>query len=103
MVESIEKSGPILLMGGGVFLVFLFFHWLFLEEKSYSFRFEEWFHRHDIWFFALVSVLLAYLVWEANQVNPMVSFSAVVGSSAFFIAHGFKENAEKKEHELTSG
>ena len=33
VVESIEKSAPILLMGGGVFLVFLFFHWLFIEAK----------------------------------------------------------------------
>ncbi len=37
------------------------------------------------------------------MLNPMIAFSAVVGSSAFFIAHGFKENAEKKEKELTSG
>lgn len=103
VVESIEKSAPILLMGGGVFLVFLFFHWLFMEEKSYSFRFEKWFHKHDIWFFAVVSILLSVIVWEANMLNPMIAFSAVVGSSAFFIAHGFKENAEKKEKELTSG
>ncbi len=33
----------------------------------------------------------------------MIAFSAVVGSTAFFIAHGFKENAEKKEKELQSG
>lgn len=100
---SIESSAPILLMGGGVFLIFLFFHWLFMEAKSYSFAFEKWFHKHDIWFFAVVSILLAGIVWEANILNPMIAFSAVVGSSAFFIAHGFKENAEKKEHELTSG
>jgi hypothetical protein len=29
-----NKSAPILLMAGGVFLVFLFLHWLFLEDKS---------------------------------------------------------------------
>ena len=101
--QAIEESSPILLMGGGVFLLLLFFHWLFMEEKSYSFRFEKWFHKHDIWFFAVVSILLSVIVWEANMLNPMIAFSAVVGSSAFFIAHGFKENAEKKEKELTSG
>src|SRR3990167_9029342 len=31
--ESIHKSAPILLVAGGVFLLFLFLHWLFLEEK----------------------------------------------------------------------
>ena len=97
---SIESSAPILLMGGGVFLVFLFFHWLFMEEKHFSFGFEKWFKKHDIWFFAVVSILLSWIVWEANLVNPMIAFSAVVGSTAFFIAHGFKENAEKKEKEL---
>src|SRR3989338_1827778 len=29
--KAIEESAPILLIGGGTFLVFLFFHWLFLE------------------------------------------------------------------------
>jgi hypothetical protein len=32
---AVEKSAPILLLGGGVFLVFLFFHWLFLETKNF--------------------------------------------------------------------
>ena len=29
--QAIEASSPLLLMGGGVFLEFLFFNWLFLE------------------------------------------------------------------------
>ncbi len=56
---SIESSAPILLMGGGVFLVFLFFQWLFMEEKYFSFGFEKWFSKHGIWFFAVVSILLS--------------------------------------------
>lgn len=35
--EVIEHSKPILLAGGGVFLVFLFIHWLFDEPKEYCF------------------------------------------------------------------
>lgn len=34
--EAIERAAPILLVGGGVFLIFLFFNWLFLEEKNYG-------------------------------------------------------------------
>jgi hypothetical protein len=30
----IEESAPILLVGGGVFLIFLFLHWLFIETKA---------------------------------------------------------------------
>src|SRR3989338_2100996 len=58
----IEQSAPILLIGGGTFLVFLFFHWLFLETKHYGLLGEKLVHKHGVWFFAVVSVLLAAIV-----------------------------------------
>ena len=64
---------------------------------------ERFFHRHGVWFFATVSILLATIVWYAMKINPMLAFGAVIGSTAFFITHGFKENAEKGEKELLSG
>ncbi len=100
---AIDKASPILLMGGGVFLVFLFFHWLFLESKNFGLRGEKFFHRHGVWFFATVSIMLATIVWYAMKISPMLAFGAVIGSTAFFITHGFKENAEKGEKELLSG
>lgn len=101
--EAIDRASPILLMGGGVFLIFLFFHWLFLEAKNFGLRHEKFFLRHSVWFFAVVSILLAVIVWYAMKISPMVAFGAVIGSTAFFITHGFKENAEKGEKELLSG
>ena len=101
--QAIDSAAPILLMGGGVFLIFLFFHWLFLEPKNFGIRGERFFHRHGVWFFATVSILLATIVWYAMKINPMLAFGAVIGSTAFFITHGFKENAEKGEKELLSG
>src|SRR3989338_2636103 len=103
VVEAIEKSAPILLMGGGVFLLFLFFHWLFLEPKIYGLHAEKFFHRQGVWFYAVVSILLAALVWFSLKINPVMAFGAVVGSTAFFITHGFKQNAEKAEHEMMHG
>lgn len=103
VVESIEQSKPILLIAGGVFLIFLFFHWLFLEPKNYGLWGEKKFHEQGVWFFAVVSILLAIIVWLAINQNPLMALGAVIGSTAFFITHGFKENAEKKERELTSG
>src|SRR3990172_5680189 len=41
VAESIEQSAPILLIGGGTFLVFLYFHWLFVEPKHYGFLGER--------------------------------------------------------------
>ncbi|MBI2652652.1 DUF475 domain-containing protein [Candidatus Woesearchaeota archaeon] len=101
--EVIEKSAPILLVGGGTFLVFLFFHWLFLEPKHYGLAGEELIQRHGVWFFAVVSVLLSLIVWLSIKNNPLMAFGAVVGSTAFFITHGFKENAEQAEKRMLDG
>jgi len=100
VAESIEQSAPLLLLGGGVFLVFLFFNWLFLEPKNYGLRGERFFQAQGAWFFAAVSVLLTVIVWFALQENPMLAFSATVGSSAFFIIHGFRQFAEEQEKKL---
>lgn len=100
---AIDKATPILFMGGGMFLVFIFFHWLFLEPKNFGLRPEKFFHRHGVWFFAVVSIILATIVWYSMKISPMLAFSAVLGSTAFFITHGFKENAEQSEKELLSG
>jgi len=100
VVEAIEKSSPILLIAGGVFLMFLFFHWLFLEPKNYGLRGEKFFHRQGAWFFALMSVLLSLIVWLALKQNPLMAFGAVLGSSSFFIIHGFRQYAEEQEKKL---
>lgn len=100
VLEAIESSAPILLSGGGTFLVFLFFHWLFLEPKNYGLRGERFFHEQGVWFYAVVSIILCGIVWFGLKINPLMAFGAVVGSTAFFITHGFKENAEKAEKSL---
>ncbi|MBI2655528.1 DUF475 domain-containing protein, partial [Candidatus Woesearchaeota archaeon] len=98
-----KESAPILLIGGGTFLVFLFFHWLFLEPKHYGLMGEEFIHKKGIWFFAVVSVLLSVIVWEAIKIRPWMAFGAVIGSTAFFITHGFKENAAQMEKQMLEG
>ncbi len=98
--EAIESASPILLIAGGTFLVFLFFHWLFLEPKHFGLRGEKFFQEQGVWFYAVVSLILSAIVWNALQREPMMAFGAVVGSTAFFITHGFKENAAKSEREL---
>lgn len=98
--ESVEKSAPMLLMGGGTFLLFLFFHWIFLEEKHFGLRGEKFIYSQGVWFYAVVSILLATIIWFAIKIDPLMAFSAVIGSTAFFITHGFKENAEKAEKNL---
>jgi hypothetical protein len=103
VAAAIEESAPILLMGGGTFLIFLFFHWLFLEEKHFGLRGERYIQKKGVWFFAVVSLLLAALVWFALERDPMMAFGAVVGSTAFFIVHGFRQNAQEQEARMLSG
>ncbi len=98
--EAVESSSSILLAGGGIFLLFLFFHWLFVEPKNYGLIGERFLHSQAPWFFAVVSILLTIIVWFALQKDPLMAFGAVVGSTAFFITHGFKQYAEHEEQNL---
>ncbi len=101
--EIIEKAAPPLLMGGGVFLILLFFHWLFLEEKHLGLPHEKFFQEQGIWFYTIAALVLTFIVYFSLQISGALAFGAVVGSTAFFITHGFKQNAEAQEQRLLSG
>ncbi len=103
VVAAIEQSSPILLLGGGIFLIFLFLHWLFLEPKNYGLRGERFFERQGAWFYALISIVLTTIVWFALKENQLLAFGAVVGSTSFFIIHGFRHYAEEQEKKLLGG
>jgi hypothetical protein len=103
VAHAIEQSSPILLMGGGVFLIFLFFHWLFLEPKHFGLPGEGFIKSQGVWFFAVVSIFLMLITWYAINMDPLLAFGAVVGSTAFFIVHGFKQNAELAERDMLEG
>lgn len=102
-LHAIHESSPVLLMGGGVFFIFLFFHWIFIEPKKFGLPVEQIIARQGAWFYAVVSVLLTVVVWFALDRNPMLAFGATVGSTAFFVTHGFKRYAEEQEQRLLSG
>lgn len=101
IAKTVEESSHVLLMAGGVFMVFIFLHWLFLEPKNFGLRGEKFFQSQGAWFYAVVSILLTAIVWIAFQKeNPLLQFGAVVGSTAFFIIHGFRSYAEEQEKKL---
>lgn len=103
VAAAIEESSKPLLMGGGVFLIFLFFSWLFLEPKNYGLRGERFFHSQGAWFFAIISIILTVIVWFALELGEFMAFGAVIGSTAFFIVHGFRQYAQDQEKRLLSG
>jgi hypothetical protein len=97
---AVEKAAPLLLCGGGVFMLFLFLHWLFREEKHFGLPGEKFLSTLGVWYYTLASALLMFIAWEGLKINPLLAFSATVGSTAFFISHGFKEYAEAAEQKL---
>ncbi len=100
VIGAIAQSAPMMLMAGAVFLIFLFFHWLFLEPKKFGLMAEKFFLSKGVWFYAIISVILCVIVWLSLKISPGLAFSAILGSTAFFIIHGFKENAARQEKEL---
>lgn len=102
VVESLEKSRPLLLLSGGMYLFLVFLGWFFLEEKKYAFLVEGFVHKQGVWFYAISSLVTTFIIFKSIQINPYLSLAASIGVSAFFITDGFKKNAEEKEKELTS-
>lgn len=103
IAATIQESSHVLLIAGGVFLIFLFFHWLFLEPKNFGLRGERFFHAQGVWFYAVISIILTVIVWLAfSHHNPLLQFGAVVGSTMFFIINGFRGYAEEQEKKLLS-
>jgi hypothetical protein len=100
IIGAVEHSKPLLLLGGGMYLFFVFLAWLFLEEKKYAFSVEGFIHRQSVWFYAFSSLIFTVVIYFSIQVNPLLALSASIGTTAFFITDGFKRNAEEKEKEL---
>jgi hypothetical protein len=100
MNQALEHSKPLLLLGGGVYLFFVFLAWLFLEEKKYAFFVENFIHRQGVWFYAISSVFITTVISLAVNRNPMLALAASIGATAFFVTDGFRRNAEEGEKKL---
>jgi hypothetical protein len=100
--DSILAAKPIILMFGGVFLLYLYFHWLFLEEKEPLFIERYLRKKHGVWFFAFASIFLVLIMYLARA-SPLMMLAAAIGSATFFILYGLKQTAEESERNLVAG
>lgn len=100
--NAIEAQKPLILMFGGVFLLYLYFHWLFLEKKEPLFieRFLK--EKHGVWFFAFAAIILVIVMYLARA-DSMMMLAAAIGSATFFILYGLKQTAEESERNLVEG
>lgn len=107
VAHAIESATPTIMMAGGMFLLLLWLHWLFMEDKKFGLPMERHVQEYGaVWFYAISALLLVgVLVWlnELGLENPMhLALATAVGFSVFFITQGFKENAEKIEQRMIS-
>jgi hypothetical protein len=102
MAKSVEQSKALLLVGGGMYLVMVFLAWLFLEEKKYAFLVEHFIHRQSVWFYAVSMGLITAVTYFAitRGHHPLMPLATQVGVTAFFVAEGFRRNAEQAEESL---
>ena len=98
--RALEHSKPLLLLGGGVYLFFVFLAWLFLEEKKYAFLVEHFIHRQGVWFYAISSFFITAIIYFSVIRSPFLALAASVGASAFFLTDGFRKNAEETEQKM---
>ena len=105
VTSAIEDATPVILMAGGMFLVLLWAHWLFMEDKKFGLPHEYYVQTYGaVWFYAFAALLLVLTLFEIDRlviVNPMMlALSASIGFGAFFVTQGFKDNAEVVEERL---
>lgn len=99
--EALEASKPLLLSGGGIYLLFVALSWLFLEKKKYAFLVEHIIFHQGVWFYAITSVFFTVMIAMAIKVgNPAMALATSIGATAFFITDGLKKNAEEKGKKL---
>jgi len=103
VVDLLESRKGLILIAAGVFLLLLYLHWLFLEEKTPFFVLDKLVSADfGIWFFAFAALLLVGLLYIARG-SPLLMLSAAIGNALFFILYGFREQAQKQEKTLLSG
>ncbi len=99
---AMDASAYILLIAGGMFLLLLYLHWLFLEKKEPFFVPDKLIKpQYGMWFFALAALLLVAVLWFARE-EPFAMLGAAIGNAVFFIIYGFREQAERQEHAIQS-
>lgn len=100
ILQNIENSSPLLLVGAAVFLFFLFFHWLFFEPKRVVLSGERFLQSNFYLFYAIMTALLAAIVWLSLQKSKMMAFAAISGAVLFYIVEVIKGVAEKHHLKL---
>jgi hypothetical protein len=91
---SLEAGAPILLTGSGVFLVLLFLHWFFMEEKHVLFRKVESSEKKEARYYTTMALVVGAVVLLSIGKNRYVAFAAIVGMALFLFMEHLKDKSE---------
>ncbi len=91
---TLEASAPILLTGSGVFLVLLFLHWFFMEEKHVLFRGIESSEKRGLYYYAWMAGVVGIIILLSIGKSRYVAFAAVIGMSIFLLMEHVKDKSE---------
>jgi len=102
---AVLEATPIIMIAGGMFLILLWAHWLFMEDKNFGLPHEWYVQKYGaVWFYSIAALLLVGVLYEINKSileNPMhLALASAVGFSIFFITQGFKDNAQIIEERI---
>lgn len=105
VITAVQSAEPIILIAGGIFLVLLWAHWLFMEDKKFGLPHEWYVQTYGaVWFYSVAALLLVGLIYEiggSNFEKPIhLALAAAIGFCVFFITQGFKDNAEGIEERM---
>jgi hypothetical protein len=99
--KAIENSSPLLLSGGGTFLILLFLNWIFLENKNFGLVHERIIDSlHNRWFYFVSALVIALLAILGLQINPQLPLSIIAGLLVFVLIHALQKRAEREEKSL---
>jgi uncharacterized protein len=91
---SLEASAPILLTGSGVFLVLLFLHWFFMEEKHVLFRGVESSEKRGPYYFSSMAIVVGTIVLLSIGKSRYVALAAIIGMAIFILMEHIKDKSE---------
>lgn len=102
---AVAEATPTIMIAGGMFLILLWAHWLFMEDKKFGLPHEWYVQKYGaVWFYSIAALLLVGVIYGVNNLineNPMhLALAAAIGFSVFFITQGFKDNAEIIEERI---
>lgn len=111
VVKAIRESAPILLAGGGIFLILLFLHWITIDFKEgYLFKFIEkpiehtFKNKRQFYFYIfpliIIAVSLIYFILNKQGIYSKVVIASIIGTAAYLILDIIKRVALKSEKDL---